>query len=423
MGKNSSRRFYRNYNEAAITTSLFLPSDPNSPGIAPIVVTDAAPAGMLTRATYLQPDVIGYPESTPALLLTNARRSFAANGRHSGLLLEQNKLNYIYGAQDFATSGLAINWFAASMSGAGVPNEIGPDGAVSAVTLTAVNSNAVLSLSRGAIGAGTRRFTVWLKRKTGSGNVLIQIVTGGATLNVGPHLSSTEWRRFEITATSGQATCAITISSQGDAVCAYGPGLYLSANGRSSTSLPQSQITSGFTEYIQSAFAPTSARPMVGATALFKISTSVRETGIYNTSTSSWQNGTESVGSLSLISLEGDVTASLNFDSINSNVSINFADNANTFAEESQLSLGMPSTMTVAMSMTNGKVRVLSDVGMDSIIFDDSGFVFDDPNYASGGTPSITGSVTAGAFYIKNLAVWPFFTDSPGLQSLISYFS
>lgn len=420
MGKNSSRRFYRNYNEAAITTSLFLPSDPDSPGIAPIVVTDAAPAGVQSRATYLQPNVIGYPEST---LVINARRSFAANGQHSGLLLEQNKLNYIYGAQNFATSGLAVNWAAASMTGAGVLNEIGPDGLVSAVTLTAVNSNSVLSISRGAIGAGIRRFTVWLKRKTGSGNVLIQTVTGGTTLNVGPHLSSTEWRRFEITATSGQATCAITISSQGDAVCAYGPGLYLSGNGRSSTSLPQSQITAGFTEYIQSAFAPTTARPMAGATALFKISTSVRETGIYNTSTSSWENGTESVGSLSLSSLEGDVSASLNFDSINSNVSINFADNANTFAEESQLSLGMPSTMTVAMSMTNGKIRVLSDVGMDSIIFDDSGFVFDDPNYAGGGTPFINGSVTAGAFYIKNLAVWPFFTDSTGLQSLINYFS
>jgi hypothetical protein len=73
--------------------------------------------------------------------------------------------------------------------------------------------------------------------------------------------------------------------------------------------------------------------------------------------------------------------------------------------------------------MTNGKIRVLSDVGMDSIIFDDSGFVFDDPNYAGGGTPFINGSVTAGAFYIKNLAVWPFFTDSTGLQSLINYFS
>jgi hypothetical protein len=420
MGKNSSRRFYRNYNEAAITTSLFLPSDPNSPGVAPIVVTDSAPAGVQSRATYLQPDVIGYPEST---LVINARRSFAANGQHSGLLLEQNKLNYIYGAQNFATSGLAVNWSAASISGAGVLNEIGPDGLVSAVTLTALGDNAVLSLARGAVGAGTRRFTVWLKRKTGSGNVLIQTVAGGTTLNVGPHLSSTEWRRFEITATSGQATCAITISSVGNAVCAYGPGLYLSGTGRSSTSLPQSQITAGFTEYIQSDFAPTSARPMVGATALFKISTSVRETGIYNTSTSSWQNGTESVGSLSLISLDGDVSASLNFDSINSSVSSNFADNANTFAEESQLGVGTYSSITVAMSMTNGKVRIYSNTGIDPIIFNDPGFVFDDPNHASGGTPSITGNVTAGAFYIKNLAVWPFFTDSSGLESLINYFS
>jgi hypothetical protein len=161
---------------------------------------------------------------------------------------------------------------------------------------------------------------------------------------------------------------------------------------------------------------------MVGATALFKISTSVRETGIYNTSTSSWQNGTESVGSLGLQSHDGDVFASFNFDSINSAASISFADNVNTFAEDNQTVLGMPETMTVAMSMTNGKIRVLSDAGMDPIIFDDSGFVFDNPNYSSGATPFITGSVTTGAFYIKNLAVWPFFTDSSGLQSLISNF-
>lgn len=419
MGKNSPRRFYRNYDEAAITTSIFLPSDPDSPGIAPIVVTDSAPAGVKSRATYIQPNVLGYPESTLAI---NARRSFAANGQHSGLLLEQNKLNYIYGAVDFATSGLAINWSANQISGAGVLNEIGPDGLTSAVTLTATGSNGVLSLARGAIGAGIRRFTVWLKRKTGTGNILIQTVTGGTTLNVAPHLSSTEWRRFEITATSGQATCAITIASQGDAVCAYGPGLYLAGNGRSSTSLPQSQITSAFTEYIDSTFPLNTPRPMVGATAMFKISSSVRETGIYNTSTSSWQNGTECVGSFSLSAHDGDVTASFNLDSTNSTASISFADNVNTFEEYSESVVSPPSTAIVAMSMMNGKVRIFSNAGMDPIDVDIPGFVFDDPNFASGDKPYISGTVSTGALYIKNLAVWPFFTDSAGLQSLINNF-
>lgn len=419
MGKNSSRRFYRNYNEAGIVTSAFLPVDTASPGVLPIVTGDSAPVGIKTRATYSQPSLFSYPEITA---VTNARKSVSATGAPLGLLMEANKINYIYGAVDFATSGQAINWNASGITGAGVLNETGPDGLTSAVTLTSSVAGSTLLLSRGAIGTGTRRFTVWLKRKTGSGNVLIQVTTT-ATLNVTASLSSTEWRRFEVTAASGQAVCGITIANPGEAVCAYAPGLYLAANGRSSTSLPQSQISSPFIDYFDYTFPVTTPRPMAGATALIRIDTRVRETGIFSTSTSSWVNGQECLAYGSLISHDADVSAGFGIDTVAGQCSISFNDNVNTAENLVELALGSPPpVMSFAISMMNGKARVVSDAGMDPILFDDSGFVFDDPNYGSGEPPSFNGGVSGGAFYVRSFAVWPFFSDTDQLYSLLNNF-
>lgn len=419
MGKNSSRRFYRNYNEAGIVTSAFLPVDTASPGVLPIGISDSAPAGIKTRATYSQPSLFSYPEITA---VTNARKSVSAAGGPLGLLLEANKINYIYGAVDFATSGQAINWDASGITGAGVLNETGPDGLTSAVTLTSTTTNASLTLARGALAAGTRRFTVWLKRKTGSGNVIIQVTTA-STLNVTASLSSTEWRRFEVTAASGQVTCGIQIADLGDSVCAYGPGLYLATHGRSSTSLPQSQISTAFTDSLEFNFPVTTARPMAGATALIRINASVRETGIFSTSTSSWVNGQECAFGGNLFSHDGDVTAGFTVDTVTGVSSISFNDNANTGESLSETVPGsLPPVVSFAISMMNGKARIISDAGMDPILFDDPSFVFDNPFYGSGVPPAFNGYVSVGACYVQSLAVWPFFSDTDKLYSLLNNF-
>lgn len=419
MGKNSSRRFYRNYNEAGIVTSAFLPIDTASPGVFPLVTGDTAPAGIKTRATYSQPSLFSYPEITA---VTNARKSVSAAGAPLGLLLEANKINYIYGAVDFATSGQAINWNSSGITGAGVLNETGPDGLTSAVTLTSTTTNASLTLARGAIAAGTRRFTVWLKRKTGSGTVLIRVTTT-VTLDVTASLSSTEWRRFEVTAASGQVTCGIQIGSLGDSVCAYGPGLYVSANGRSSTSLPQSQISSPFVDYLDFTFPLTTPRPIAGATVLIRIDTRVRETGIFSTSTSSWVNGQEYTVAGNLYGQDSDVTAGFGIDSVTGQCSISFNDYVNTAESLVELALGSPPPIvSCALSMMNGKARVISDAGMDPILFDDPNFVFDDPNYGSGDPPGFGGSISAGACYVRSFAVWPFFSDTDQLYSLLNNF-
>lgn len=418
MGKNSPRRFYRNYDEAAITTSLFLPPDPAFPGIAPLTSTDSAPAGIKTRGTFVGPSLLAYPESTYP---TNLRKSVSSTGAANGLLLEGNKPNYIYGAVDFATSGQAVNWVQSGMTGAGSLTEIGPDGQTSAVLLTATGVNGSITLSRGAIGAGTRRFTVWLKRKTGSQPVSIQVVSG-TVVAVTASLVTYEWRRFEITATTGQATCGIIITGPGDQVCAYAPGLYLATYGRSSTSLPQSQITSSFEESLNGAFPSNTPRPMKGATALLRVAFGSDETGFYNVTGGSvgFNKGTDSQATFGLSSHDGEVQSYFTFDKTANSASIAFVDNIYTSTEivENAASLSA-SEVTVAIAMTNGAVRVTSDFALpiDPIVFNNAGFVFDDASFTA---PSVSMSVGKGSCYVKSLAVWPFYIDN--ITSLVNNF-
>lgn len=417
MGKNSPRRFYRNYDEAAITTSLFLPPDPAFPGIAPLTSTDGAPAGIKTRGTFVGPSLLAYPESTYP---TNLRKSVSSAGAANGLLLEANKLNYIYGAVDFATSGQAVNWVQSGITGAGSLTEIGPDGQTSAVLLTATSNNGSITLSRGSIGAGTRRFTVWLKRKTGSGAVSIQVVAG-TTVAVTASLVTYEWRRFEIVATVGQATCGITIANLGDQVCAYAPGLYLSTNGRASTSLPQSQITASFDETLNGVFPSNTPRPMKGATALLRVAFGSDETGFYSVTGGSvgFYKGIESQGTFGFSSHDGEVQSYFTFDKMSGTASIGFLDNIYTSTEivQNSTSIGSATEATVAISMTNGAVRVVTDLPVDPIVFNNAGFVFDNASFTA---PSVDMAMASGSCYVKSVAVWPFYIDN--ITSLVNNF-
>ena len=416
MGKNSPRRFYRNYDEAAITTSLFLPPDPAFPGIAPLTSTDGAPAGIQTRGTFVGPSLLAYPESTYP---TNLRKSVSSTGAANGLLLEANKLNYIYGAVNFATSGQAVNWVQSGITGAGSLTEIGPDGQTSAVRLTATSNNGSITLSRGAIGAGIRRFTVWLKRKNGSQAVSIQVISG-TTVAVTASLVTYEWRRFEIVATAGQVTCGIIIANAGDEVCAYAPGLYLSTNGRSSTSLPQSQITASFDETLNGAFPSNTPRPMKGATALLRVAFGSDETGFYNVSGGTgFIKGAESQATFGFSSHDGEVQAYFTFDKIANTASIGFLDNIYTSTEivQNAVSMGSATEATVAISMTNGIVLVVTDLPIDPIVFNNAGFVFDSASFTA---PSVDMAMASGSCYVKSLAVWPFYIDN--ITSLVNNF-
>lgn len=411
MSRNSSRRFYRNYNELGTTNSILLPPDLDMPGIAPLVQIDNATAGIRSRATYDKNGLLYYPEiDTP----NNLRRSYGSAGQPNGWLLEAATYNFIYGANDFATSGNTINW---TISGITKTSVTGPDGrSGSAVFLTATTTNSAITLPRGAITAGTRRFSVWLKAVSVSGTVSIQVVSG-SWVNVA--ISSSEWRRFTVTAASGQVTCGIRLSNLGDTILAYGPNLYLGTFD-SSTSLPENQLAN-FSDYIQSSLSIPGTGPNAGATVFAQIASNVRETGIHSNTTGVFSPGTVGSGSIKLGTLQGDVSASATFTTgVGGNATIGVRDDVNTFLEDSQAALGTISSFSCALSIAPGRLIAMSPLH-DMMIVQDPGIVIYDPNYDPE-PPYVAVEVYSGAFYIKNLAVWPFAVDSAGLSSLLTNF-
>ena len=412
MGKNSSRRFYRNYNELGATNNILLPPDVDMPGIAPLVQTDGATAGVRSRGTYGKDGLLYYPEiDTP----NNLRRSYTADGRSNGWILESSLQNFIYGANNFATSGNAINWVTSGITKVPVT---GPDGRTnSAVSLTATTSNASISLSRGAIGAGTRRFSVWLKAVSVTGPVYIQVVNA-ASVTVA--VSTSEWRRFEVSAASGQVNCGIRLSNIGDMVLAYAPDLVLSTFA-CSTSLPENQLNAS-SDFLTAYFPIPGSSPTSGATVFLKVESNVRETGMNNNSTGVFVPGTTASGSVVLGGLAGDVysqaTFTLGFGG-GSNVAV--ADNVNTSLEDNQGVFGTLYSFSCALSIAPGRLIASSSIN-DLVSIQDPGIVIYDPLYEAGDPPFVSVNVSSGAFYIKTLAAWPFAMDGNGLNSLLSNF-
>jgi len=91
-----------------------------------------------------------------------------------------------------------------------------PNGTATAPSLTASAGNGNLLLTT-AVTA--RTFSVWLKRKTGTGT--INITADGGTTWAAVTLTSS-WGRFQVTAASASQKCGIQIVTNGDAVYVWG---------------------------------------------------------------------------------------------------------------------------------------------------------------------------------------------------------
>jgi hypothetical protein len=122
------------------------------------------------------------------------RRDYTYGGKLSGLSLDTYGFtNFLYDTENLVTS-----WVATNLTKPSTPNAIGPDGLTSAVTLTATGSTATLTQTRGAVGAGFKRFSVWLRRVSGSGDVEIASNTAAySKVTV-----TSEWQRFEVVGSS-----------------------------------------------------------------------------------------------------------------------------------------------------------------------------------------------------------------------------
>ena len=101
-------------------------------------------------------------------------------------------------------------------------SDTAPDGTVTADTFTATAANATLVQSITAIAA-QYTYSVYLKRKTGTGTVEIQSVAGTWTTAV----LTASWQRFEVstTPTAGSKASGVRIVTSGDEVYVWGAQL------------------------------------------------------------------------------------------------------------------------------------------------------------------------------------------------------
>jgi hypothetical protein len=130
-----------------------------------------------------------------------------------GLLVEAETINQAIYSQDF-TNGA---WVQPNMATAS--NSISaPDLSITADTLTASAGDATL-LQTYTIASADFCFSVWLKRKTGTGTIYITI-DGGTTLL--PVSVDDTWRRFFVTNEAAEPSFGVQIATNTDAVYAWG---------------------------------------------------------------------------------------------------------------------------------------------------------------------------------------------------------
>lgn len=159
---------------------------------------------------------------------SNEPRYEYVNGKCSGLRFGAGITNFLANTLTFGTSGQTWNWSQTNMSGAGTLNAIGPDGATSAVTLTSTNGFATVLQNRGAIGTpGQRRFSVWLRRVSGSGDIEITYNPAGGYTKV---TLSSSWQRFSVAAATGACNAGIRIAETNNVIEAAFPMVEISTN-------------------------------------------------------------------------------------------------------------------------------------------------------------------------------------------------
>lgn len=185
----------------------------NNPSLVSAVGTNLGSANLVRAATTnsgREPGVINRSGNLYFPASGEARYEYV-NGACVGLRMSSGATNYLANTLTFGTSGQTWNWVQTNMTGAGTLNAIGPDGATSAVTLTATGANATILQNRGALGvAGIRRFSVWLRRVSGEGDIELTYNPAGGYTKV---TVTSSWTRFSISASSGSANSGIRIAS------------------------------------------------------------------------------------------------------------------------------------------------------------------------------------------------------------------
>lgn len=130
-----------------------------------------------------------------------------------GLMIEGASTNRCLYSYDFTQA----NWAKVNVS-ADNDSVVCPDGSTqTTVTLTSSAINGTV-LQAFVVASATRTFSIWLKRKTGTGN--IDITYNG--VNYTTVTLSTDWRRFQVSGALLNPSCGIRITTSGDAIYAWG---------------------------------------------------------------------------------------------------------------------------------------------------------------------------------------------------------
>lgn len=130
-----------------------------------------------------------------------------------GILLEGARTNICLQSQTLGTT-----WSPTNLT-VGDNTEVAPDGTTTAETLTATAGNGTLIQDLGVIASAAKVFSIWLKRKTGTGNIDMTLNggTGWTTKTI-----TSAWARYEITATLADPDVGIRIVTSGDEIYAWG---------------------------------------------------------------------------------------------------------------------------------------------------------------------------------------------------------
>lgn len=136
-------------------------------------------------------------------------------GESLGLLVEEQRVNYCLQSEAFGTSP----WAASNVT-VTANTETSPAATLTADTLAATSANGTLRQPV-ATTAVAMTFSVYLKRKTGTGNIDI---TADGTTWVTQTINSSTWTRCIVTQTavSGTSNPGIRIVTSGDEVYAWG---------------------------------------------------------------------------------------------------------------------------------------------------------------------------------------------------------
>ena len=161
-------------------------------------------------------------------VVTEATGAVIADATLKGYLAEGSKQNRCLYSQDFSNAA----WVATNVNKT-ADGHTAPDGSATAYALTASAGNGTVIQDLGVVASATKTFTIYLKRKTGTGNIQLTL-DGGSTWTTVAITSS--WDRYGISQDSlANEDCGIRIVTSGDAVYAWGAQVI---NGGGGPSMP-----------------------------------------------------------------------------------------------------------------------------------------------------------------------------------------